>query len=76
MIAGSGSRRTFFGCEDKSSPESRTGNAGTGAAMLCDLFQLMTLDLFAVVKQCEIILRAMPNADLDRVRLLFTYLRL
>lgn len=75
-ITGLGNRRTWFRCEDKLSPESRTGNGGAGAAMLCSPFQIMTPDLFAVLKQCEIILRAMPNADLDRVRLLFKYLRL
>lgn len=76
MITGLGSRRTLFGCEDKSSPESRTGSVGTGAAMLCSPFQIMTPDLFAMVKQWEIIFRAMPNAGLGRARLLFTSLRL
>lgn len=75
-ITGLGSRRTWFRCEDKSSPERKTGNGGSGAAMLCSLFQIMTPDLFAVLEQCEIILRAMPNAGLDRVRLLCTCLRL
>lgn len=76
VITGLGSKRTLFGCEDKSSPESRTGSVGTGAAMLCYPFQIMTPDLFAVVKQCDIIFRAMPNTDLNSVRLLFTSLRL
>lgn len=52
------------------------GNGGTGTAVLWSPFLIMTPDLFAVFKWCEIILRGMPNADLDRVRLLFAYLKL
>lgn len=70
------SSRTWVRYEDKSSAKSRAGNGGTGTAVLWSPFLIMTPDLFAVFKWCEIILRGMPNADLDRVRLLFAYLKL
>lgn len=67
---------TWVACGDKSSAKSRAGSGGTGAAVLCSPFQIMTPDPFAMLEYCEIILRGMPNADLDRIRLLFAYLKL
>jgi len=49
-IVGLGSGRAWVRCEDKSSAKSRAGNGGTGPAMLCSPFQIMTPDPFAVLE--------------------------